>query len=64
MANKNLYREQLVVRISKDDKRDLRETGKTFSMRISDFARIAIKEGLKQIQTRGAITGAGESKTD
>jgi hypothetical protein len=52
---KDTYREQLVVRLSKDDKRELREAGVKFSLRISDFARVALREGLRQIQTRGVI---------
>ena len=43
------YREQLVVRVTKDDKKELREQGHKFSLRISDFARVALREGLKQI---------------
>lgn len=49
------YKEQLVVRLSKDDKRELREAGRTFSLRISDFARLALREGLRQIKSRGVI---------
>jgi hypothetical protein len=44
-----------VVRLSKDDKRELREAGTRFSLRISDFARVALREGLRQIKTRGVI---------
>jgi hypothetical protein len=55
------YGDQLVVRLSRKTKKDLRETGKTFSMRISDFARVAIIEGLKQIRTRGAIEAESEN---
>jgi hypothetical protein len=58
---KATYKEQLVVRVSKDDKRELREEGTKFSLRISDFARIALREGLKQIKTRGVIEQQGDS---
>ena len=49
------YREQLVLRVTKDDKRELREQGHKFSLRISDFARVALREGLKHIKDRGVI---------
>jgi len=49
------YREQLVLRVTKDDKKELREQGQKFSLRISDFARVALREGLKQIKDRGVI---------
>jgi len=55
------YREQLVVRLSREDKRELREAGRTFSLRISDFARVALREGLKQIKERGVIEQSNES---
>jgi hypothetical protein len=55
MAKDDIYNEQVDVRVSRNLKSDLRETGAKFSMRISDFARVALAEGLRQIKTRGTI---------
>ena len=52
---KDTYREQLVVRLTKAQRRELSEVGRRFSMRISDFSRVALFEGLAQIKERGAI---------
>ncbi|MBI1997963.1 MAG: tyrosine-type recombinase/integrase [Deltaproteobacteria bacterium] len=52
------YREQLVLRVTKADKKELREQGNKFSLRISDFARVALREGFKQIKDRGVIEGS------
>jgi hypothetical protein len=58
-----LYREQLVVRLSKDDKRELREQGHRFGLRISDFSRVVIREGLKQIKDRGVIESVHDARS-
>ena len=48
--------QQVVVRTTKDLKAELRDEGHKYAMRISDFARVALAEGLRKIKERGTIT--------
>ena len=49
------YREAPMLRVSKNAKNELREASHRFNLRISDFSRAALMEGLRAIKQRGTL---------